>query len=186
MLKPLPLPMPLSLPIAVVRAPAPADACPCAHQFCAGPPSTPLPMPLPMPLHLCVRGPGPLQSSSVQTFRGPPLALMCEDAVIKVHELRRQRVTLSPLHVVPIYVYTYELPDEPDQIYSAMNRAMRVHDEDGIRFWRPLIWQIDRALQELPCYKGRLYRGINVRFSEDDYKLGQKVCGRGWFEISDP
>ena len=110
------------------------------------------------------------------TFRGPPLAQMCEDTVIKVYELRRQRVTLSPLHVVPIYVYTYELPGEPDQIYSAMNRAMRVHDHDAVDFWRPLIWQIDRALQELPCHKGRLYRGINVRFSEDDYKAGQKVC----------
>ena len=96
----------------------------------------------------------------------------------QVNELRRQRVTLSPLHIVPIYVYTYELSDDDggDQIYSAMNRAMRVHDVAGIDFWRPLIWQIDRALQLLPRHSGRLYRGINVRFSEAEYRTGQTVC----------
>ena len=75
-------------------------------------------------------------------FLPGPIAEMCVESVVKVHELQRQRVTLSPLHVVPIYVYTYELADDGDQIYSAMNRAMRLHDEAAIEFWRPLIWQV--------------------------------------------
>ena len=109
-------------------------------------------------------------------YRLHPLLAMCEDTVMKVHELRRQRVPLSPLHVVPVYVYTYELEGEPEQIYGAMNRAMRCHDAAGIAFWRPLIWQIDRALQQLPPHKGKLYRGINVRFNAEQYCTGQKVC----------
>ena len=97
---------------------------------------------------------------------------MCEDTVLKICELCRQRVLLSPLYIAPIYVYTYELPGEGgEQIYSAMNRAMRLCSEDAIEFWRPLIWQVDRALQKLPSYQGKLYRGINVRFSEDDYQV---------------
>ena len=114
-------------------------------------------------------------------FTLPPLVQMCSDAVMKVHELRRQRVTLSPLYIVPIYVYTYELDYPPDggtgeQVYGAMNRAMRLSDEQAIDFWRPLIWQVDRSLQMLPPYTGKLYRGINVRFDEHSYCKGQEVC----------
>ena len=96
----------------------------------------------------------------------------------QVYELGRQRVALSPRHIVPIYVYTYELPDDADtdQIYGAMNRAMRLHDSTAIDFWRPLIWHVDKALQMLPKYTGKLYRGISVRFSEQDYREGQQVC----------
>ena len=108
-----------------------------------------------------------------------PAALleMCCDAVMKVHELRRQRVILSPLHIIPVYVYTYELiSEDTDQIYGAMNRAMRTQDDAAIAFWRPLIWQVDRVLHLLPPFKGKLYRGINVRFSEKEYRDGQRVC----------
>ena len=35
---------------------------------------------------------------------------------------------------------------------------------------------MDCALELLPAYKGRLYRGINVRFSESQYRTGQMVC----------
>ena len=106
------------------------------------------------------------------------LGQMCAECVLKVWELGRQRVTFSPQHIVPIYVYTYELPDdgETDQIYGAMNRAMRLHDAHAIAFWRPLIWQVDCALQLLPKHTGKLYRGISVRFSEQDYREGQHVC----------
>ena len=83
-------------------------------------------------------------------FTNDPIVEMCAEAVIKVHELRRQRVTLSAVHVVPLYVYTYELSGDGDQIYSAMNRAMRVHDEAGIAFWRPLIWQVTQGWGLVP------------------------------------
>ena len=36
--------------------------------------------------------------------------------------------------------------------------------------------QVDRALQLLPSSKLKLYRGINVRFSEDEYKAGHQIC----------
>ena len=75
-------------------------------------------------------------------FTDGPLVEMCGESVMKVYELRRQRVTLSPLHIVPIHVYTYELDGEADQIYSAMNRAMRTQDPEAIAFWRPLIAQV--------------------------------------------
>ena len=61
------------------------------------------------------------------------------------------------------------------QIYGAMNRAMRLHDSVAIDFWRPLIWHVDRALQQLPPYAGRLYRGIGVRFKEQEYKKHEQV-----------
>ena len=35
---------------------------------------------------------------------------------------------------------------------------------------------MDRALLHLPLHHGRLYRGINVRFSEKEYSSGQTVC----------
>ena len=101
--------------------------------------------------------------------------LMCVDTVAKVYELRCQGVTLSPLHIVPIYVYTYELAGDCDQIYGAMNRAMRNHDEGAVTFWRPLIWHLDCALAVLPDFKGKLFRGINVRFSEEVYQTGKTV-----------
>ena len=105
-----------------------------------------------------------------------PIIEMCRDAVMKVHELQRQRVTLSPLHILPIYVYTYELTGNGEQVYGAMNRAMRLHDSDGIDFWRPLIWQLDRVLLLLPRKATKLYRGIGVHFNETSYKTGSQVC----------
>ena len=63
-----------------------------------------------------------------------------------------------------------------DQIYGAMNKAMRLSDAPALAFWRPLLWHIDRALLALPPYRGRLYRGISLRFSELTYRSGQEVC----------
>ena len=56
-------------------------------------------------------------------FEPAALAEMCGECVVKICELGRQRVTLSPRHIAPIYAYTYELhgPDT-EQIYGAMNR----------------------------------------------------------------
>ena len=75
-------------------------------------------------------------------FEPPALAELCADAVVKVQEVRRQRLPLGPQHVVALYVYTYELAGEGEQIYSAMNRAMRLRDAAAVDFWRPLIWQV--------------------------------------------
>ena len=111
-------------------------------------------------------------------FEKAALYVMCTECILKVHELQRQRVShaLSPLHIAPIFMYTYELAHEGDQIYSAMNRAMRERDTTAVEYWRPLIWQVDKALQVLPSYKGKLYRGIDLRFDEADYREGQLVC----------
>ena len=109
-------------------------------------------------------------------FNEAAIAIMVRDCVMKVHELGRQRVSLSPVHAVPLYVYTYELSDESVQIYGAMNSAMRTHDKHAIAFWRPLIWQVDQALQQLPPYHGKLYRGISLKFNEQIYKRGGAVC----------
>jgi Zn ribbon nucleic-acid-binding protein len=84
---------------------------------------------------------------------------------------------------LPIYVYTYEL-SEGEQIYAAINRCLRLHDHEAIAFWRPLIWKIDRALAVLPPYKGKLFRGINVRFSEEAYRTGRDVCWEGFSSAS--
>ena len=84
-------------------------------------------------------------------FAPDALAEMGLHCVLKVYELGRQRVTLGPRHVVPIYVYTYELEGDGDQIYGAMNRAMRLCDAAALEFWRPLIWQVDCALQVCVC-----------------------------------
>ena len=82
--------------------------------------------------------------------------------------LRRQQRVINPQHAVAVYCYTYELPaaDEGDQIYSAMNGAMRDRDGAQVAFWRPMIWHVDAALQALPPTKGKLFRGINLRFDE--------------------
>ena len=107
-------------------------------------------------------------------FGGAAVRQMCADAVVKAHELQRQREPLSARHVLPIYVYTYELPEGNDQIYGAMNRAMREHCRAGLAFWRPLIWRLDRALQLLPAFRGRLYRGVGLQFG--GYAPGGAVC----------
>ena len=54
--------------------------------------------------------------------------------------------------------------------------ATRVLPQEGIDFWRPLLWQIDQALLVLPPQSGKLYRGISLRFSEKSYKTGHDVC----------
>ena len=135
-----------------------ADYCPTvsSFQFCMALPNNPLGL----------------------RFSGAALYLMCSDCILKVYELRRQRIILTPLHIVPIYLYTYELkdPEGGDQIYSAMNSAMRTGDTAGLKFWRPLLWHLDQALQVLPAYKGKLYRGINIRFSEAEFCAGQTIC----------
>ena len=80
-------------------------------------------------------------SDVVSGFLPEPIFELCVDAVLKLDELGRQRLSLSPLHVLPIFVYTYELSGGC-QIYSSMNRAMRNNEEEAIVFWRPLIWQV--------------------------------------------
>ena len=109
-------------------------------------------------------------------FAPAPVVGMCRDAVLKVMECRRQGATLGPLHVTALYVYTFELKDQPEQIYGAMNKAMRDHDRAALEFWLPLIWHVDQALLALPAYRGPLYRGIDCRFNESSYKQGLKVC----------
>ena len=80
----------------------------------------------------------------------PVIVQMCVDAVSKMFELGRRGETLSPVHILPIYVYTCELAESDDQIYGAMNRAMRETDVEALVFWRPLIWMLDGALQVAP------------------------------------
>ena len=78
--------------------------------------------------------------------------------------MRRQLNFMDPKDAVAIYIYTYELQyetEEGDQIYGVMNRVMRLRDEEGIEYWRPLIYLLDSALEALPPYTGKLYRGIN-------------------------
>ena len=109
-------------------------------------------------------------------FDAAGVAQMVADCVVKVRELGRQRVRLSPAHAAPLYVYTYELAGEGDQIYRAIGRAVRAHDEAALAFWRPLIWQVDQALLQLPVYRGRVYRGIGVKFCGPRYRRGECVC----------
>ena len=63
-----------------------------------------------------------------------------------------------------------------DQIYSATNAAMRKYEKEALALWRPLIWQPSEALLQLPPHKGRLFRGINVRFGADVHEKGHHVC----------
>ena len=109
-------------------------------------------------------------------FDEDEIAEMCTDAVMKVCERGRQQDPLSPLHILPIYVYSYELSDGDDQIYAAMNAAMRNNDNVAIGFWRPFIWHLDQALLALPPYEGKLYRGIDVRVTAQSYRPGGEVC----------
>eukprot|EP01004_Peranema_trichophorum_P007941 NODE_670_length_2483_cov_34.441102_g575_i0.p1 GENE.NODE_670_length_2483_cov_34.441102_g575_i0~~NODE_670_length_2483_cov_34.441102_g575_i0.p1 ORF type:complete len:584 (-),score=80.61 NODE_670_length_2483_cov_34.441102_g575_i0:104-1855(-) len=90
-------------------------------------------------------------------------------------EISRQNYTITkPNHAFSIYIYTYEAKNG-DQIYAAMNAAMRNTIKDKIEFWRPLIYCLDNALLSLPEYKGKLYRGINLRFPEAFYREGCEV-----------
>ena len=98
---------------------------------------------------------------------------MYVNAVFRLHEVHRQGHSLGPLHIVSLYVYTYELPCDGHQIYRAMNRAMRQADGNAIAFWRPLIWQVDCALQSLPPFSGKVYRGIDIQVP---YEVGHTVC----------
>lgn len=48
-----------------------------------------------------------------------------------------------------------------DQIYQAMNKAMRLgaaEAPEALEFWRPLIWELDQALRALPPYVGPCFR----------------------------
>ena len=107
-------------------------------------------------------------------FAPPAIARMCADALLKAEEWYRQSVALSPVHGVPIFVYSYELA-AGDQLYSVMNRVMREGAAEGIAFWRPLIWRLDQALLRLPEYTGKLFRGLPVRFDAGGYEVGGRL-----------
>eukprot|EP00668_Euglena_longa_P036862 GGOE01047417.1.p1 GENE.GGOE01047417.1~~GGOE01047417.1.p1 ORF type:complete len:2570 (-),score=549.43 GGOE01047417.1:1047-8666(-) len=104
---------------------------------------------------------------------------MSADTLMKVHEMQRQLTCISPRDIVAVFVYTYELSSKlegHDQIYGAMNRAMRLREMDKIEFWRPLIWEIDVALTAFPPYKGKCYRGINCKMDANAYQTGTHIC----------
>ena len=119
-------------------------------------------------------------------FQPGPIFEMITDALMKVREMMRQQTELNPRHIVAVYVYTYELKydlEGYDQIYASMNRAMRQQPPDpvSIEFWRPLIWELDVALQALPSYAGTLYRGVSCRFDSTSYQAGGTIC---WLAFS--
>ena len=121
------------------------------------------------------------------SFELEALVEMAMNALMKLHELQRQRCALLAEQALAIYVYTYQLRDigEPqDQIYTAMNTAMRLGDARSIAFWRPLIWAIDAALEVLPDHRGKLYRGINLQFDCSVYKSGHKTAWRAFSSAS--
>ena len=102
---------------------------------------------------------------------------LVRDGLAKWAELSRQHTTLKPLHVLSLFIYSYQLPDEggSNQIYEALNRAMRDQDPQSVAFWRPMIFYIDTALAALPPWKGKVYRGIDCKFSNRSYKTGATV-----------
>jgi len=66
-------------------------------------------------------------------------------------------------------VYTYELQyDEGtagDQIYGAMNRAMRTDNAREVEFWRPYMWELARALEgpgPFPCSRTLSVDGCTI------------------------
>eukprot|EP00667_Euglena_gracilis_P000079 EG_transcript_79 len=118
-------------------------------------------------------------NSAGYLFELEPIIEMAADTLMKVHEMQRQLSRISPRHVVAIFVYTYELayPSEGfDQIYAAMNKAMRLRQLEQIEFWRPLVWEIDMALMAFPTYRGKCYRGINCKMDATAYQTGTHIC----------
>eukprot|EP00667_Euglena_gracilis_P000530 EG_transcript_529 len=111
-------------------------------------------------------------------FQEELLLQMALDALKKGHELQRQGSPHPLRHSLALFVYTYEMvTTEPtDQIYSCMNRAMRLRDANQIAFWRPLIWEIDQALQALPPAPSRSFRGINCQMDPNLYRAGRHIC----------
>eukprot|EP00667_Euglena_gracilis_P000047 EG_transcript_47 len=112
-------------------------------------------------------------------FEMEAIVEMSADTLMKVHEMQRQLTRISPRDIVAVFVYTYELTSKlegHDQIYGAMNRAMRLRDMEKIEFWRPLIWEIDMALTAFPPYKGKCYRGINCKMDPTAYQPGTHIC----------
>eukprot|EP00667_Euglena_gracilis_P000218 EG_transcript_218 len=111
-------------------------------------------------------------------FREELVLAMAAEALRKGSELQRQAYPQPLRPSLALFVYTYEmLSDQPtDQVYSCMNHAMRLRDAERIAFWRPLIWEIDQALQALPSLPTRSFRGINCEMNPALYKAGRHVC----------
>eukprot|EP00669_Euglena_mutabilis_P006780 TRINITY_DN2277_c0_g2_i1.p1 TRINITY_DN2277_c0_g2~~TRINITY_DN2277_c0_g2_i1.p1 ORF type:complete len:175 (+),score=45.61 TRINITY_DN2277_c0_g2_i1:534-1058(+) len=57
-----------------------------------------------------------------------------------------------------------------------MNKAMRLRHAKLIDYWRPLIWEIDVALEAFPSYRGKAFRGINCTIDPAEYRVGSKIC----------
>eukprot|EP00667_Euglena_gracilis_P000168 EG_transcript_168 len=113
------------------------------------------------------------------TFHEEVIVQMSMDALKKAHELQRQWFPQPLRHCLALYVYTYEMvftSGLTDQIYSCMNRAMRLRDAKQIEFWRPLIWEIDQALQAFPALPTKSFRGINCTMDAALYKAGGHIC----------
>eukprot|EP00668_Euglena_longa_P007128 GGOE01008513.1.p1 GENE.GGOE01008513.1~~GGOE01008513.1.p1 ORF type:complete len:995 (-),score=278.11 GGOE01008513.1:11-2935(-) len=103
---------------------------------------------------------------------------MAVDTLKKGYELQRQLFPQSLRHSLALFIYTYELVTDEvtDQIYSSMNHAMRLRDPKLIAFWRPLIWEIDQALQALPPIPSKSFRGINCQMDPMIYRAGGHIC----------
>eukprot|EP00667_Euglena_gracilis_P000004 EG_transcript_4 len=125
-------------------------------------------------------------------FTLPAIAQMAVDGVMKVAEMQRQHSEVGVRHAVALWVYSYELEGRleaggGDQIYQAMNKAMRLgaaEAPEALEFWRPLIWELDQALRALPPYVGPCFRGIDVHLSRQTYGEGSEICWQAFSSAS--
>ena len=98
---------------------------------------------------------------------------LIHDALMKVHEGMRQHWPLSSRKAVAVFVYSYELDNQDeqyDQIYRVVNDAMRNRKVAVVDFFRPFIWELSRALADLPPVSRVVYRGINCRIDPHMYE----------------
>ncbi len=102
------------------------------------------------------------------------------DAQRHVAKLQLVQISMPPKLVAAVLAYTKETPN----LYADLNRACRTSGgrwETLLGHYRDYLYHLNRSIQALPNFSGKVYRGIDEVELGNAYTKGQKIT---WQQFS--
>lgn len=78
------------------------------------------------------------------------------------------QTNLDPIHLIVLYLYSSNLT-----IFQNVNRTLT--NWTNAEQWHPFIGCLYQAIEQLPVYKGEVYRGVDTVFDLETYKIGNTI-----------
>jgi hypothetical protein len=94
------------------------------------------------------------------------------DAKINViKRIAAGETTLQPNHMMALYLYTSNY-----SIFKHVNLTLKTwNSSTSLNMWYSFINCLYGAINLLPLYNGEVYRGVNTKFTLEDYTIGNKI-----------